>query len=85
MSRTQIKDRSRAPGVWDKMWEQIPMVGEQLIAKKTMERRPAVAANRPQAAVSTGISRGKPPVASNKVKTEAARVGRPRQPRRPKQ
>lgn len=27
VSRAQVKDRSRAPGAWDRMWEQIPIVG----------------------------------------------------------
>ncbi|KAK5172077.1 uncharacterized protein LTR77_003714 [Saxophila tyrrhenica] len=27
VSRAQVKDRSRAPGVWDRMWEDIPLAG----------------------------------------------------------
>ena len=55
VSRTQLRDRSRAPGVLDRMWEQIPMEGEpeEAIAKRMREkrsageRRPVLMANRP--------------------------------------
>lgn len=36
VSRSYIKDRSRAPGAWDRMWEQIPLVGKE---RKTMNSR----------------------------------------------
>ena len=44
---TKDRDRSRAPGVWKRVWEQIPMSGEEPIKAKDMDRKPAVAANRP--------------------------------------
>jgi hypothetical protein len=45
VSRQQVKDRSRVPGVWDRMWEQIPMVGEEA-PKRRAERVAYTIANR---------------------------------------
>lgn len=45
-----VLDRSSAPGVWPKIWKQIPELGSQNDPEKKMgeERRPLVMANRPQ-------------------------------------
>ena len=51
VSRAQLKDRSRAPGVWDKMWEQIPMTGQEPVRKEAAGKGPVVAANRPAASI----------------------------------
>ena len=50
VSRSQFKDRSRAPGAWNKVWEQIPTVDEVVKQREAMDlssRAPVVAANRP--------------------------------------
>ena len=49
VSRSQITDRSRAPGAWNRMWEQIPMLGEAPVLRPRAERKPVVMANRPRA------------------------------------
>ena len=55
VSRTQVRDRSRAPGVWEEVWKQIPYVGEEPVKKdkQSGEKRPAVAANRPAVTTTT--------------------------------
>lgn len=52
VSAAQVKDRSRAPGVWERVWEQIPMAGEYPVPRETM-KRPVVAANRAASAIKT--------------------------------
>jgi hypothetical protein len=62
VSRQQIKDRSRAPGVWDTMWRQIPMVGEEKSAEvRAAEKVPYAISNRPN----TGAGAKAPPPASS--------------------
>lgn len=43
-----VKDRSAAPGVWGKMWVQIPELGSSPVLRISKERKPAIMANRPQ-------------------------------------
>lgn len=38
VARDQMRDRSRAPGVWNGLWEQIPMLGEEHVDSKREER-----------------------------------------------
>ena len=45
VSETQVKDRSRAPGMWKKIWEQIPMAGEAPV-KREVVKRPVLPSNR---------------------------------------
>jgi hypothetical protein len=60
VSRQQIKDRSRAPGVWDTMWRQIPMVGEEKSAEvKAAEKVPYAISNRPN---TRAAAKAPPPV-----------------------
>lgn len=56
VSRTQLKDRSKVPGVWDAMWEQIAKPGDKIalmdkVVQREKEgivaREPAITANRP--------------------------------------
>ena len=46
VNNNQPKDRSRAPGIWKKMWEQIPMAGDQVAIRRPLERRPVLPSNR---------------------------------------
>lgn len=40
VTRGMVRDRSRVPGVWDRMWEQIPVVGEEGVEEeRKMEGR----------------------------------------------
>ena len=43
VNRVQAKDRSAVPGVWDKMWEQIPMEGTRKERRVVLEQRRAEA------------------------------------------
>jgi hypothetical protein len=56
---SQFKDRSRAPGVWSKIWQQIPMTGEAHAARKEVERRAVLPSNRsiPASNERRGLSR----------------------------
>jgi hypothetical protein len=56
---SQFKDRSRAPGVWSKIWQQIPMTGEAHAVRKEVERRAVLASNRsiPVSREGKGVSR----------------------------
>lgn len=47
IDRAQITDKSQAPGLWDRIWEQIPVKGEQPAARMVM-KEPVVMANRRQ-------------------------------------
>lgn len=49
VARDQVKDRSAAPGVFDKLWKQIPEKGSQgdPFAATRAQRRPTNMANRP--------------------------------------
>ncbi|KAK3715105.1 hypothetical protein LTR37_007315 [Vermiconidia calcicola] len=62
VSRSQIKDRSRVPGVWDKMWEGIPFVGEEGV-KEPVQKAKAVysMANRQPTSSATGRRPPPPP------------------------
>jgi hypothetical protein len=56
---SQYKDRSRAPGVWSKIWQQIPMTGEAHVVRKEVERRAVLPSNRsiPVSREGKGVSR----------------------------
>lgn len=41
VSRTRGKDKSAVPGVWDRMWEQIPMEGEKAERQLLLEQKKA--------------------------------------------
>lgn len=43
---SQFKDRSRAPGIWSKIWQQIPMAGEARAVKREVGRRAVLPSNR---------------------------------------
>jgi hypothetical protein len=45
VSETQFKDRSRAPGIWKKIWEQIPMAGEAPVKREAV-KKPVLPSNR---------------------------------------
>ena len=47
VNQSQVMDRSRAPGVWDRMWKQIPLDGETPVREIKTDRKPAGMANRP--------------------------------------
>lgn len=51
VSRQQVKDRSRAPGVWNTMWEQIPVEGSEGVRREVrgQGRVPYAITNRPRA------------------------------------
>lgn len=53
---TTAKDRSRVPGVWEKMWAQIPYVGEDVAVVGKGERRPVSMQNR-----AVGVQQPPPP------------------------
>jgi len=54
------RNKSQAPGVWEKMWEQIPIKGQELL--KTADRKPPVMANRTAPPrPSSGAARVSPP------------------------
>lgn len=63
VARDQMKDRSRVPGVWNTIWEQIPMVGEEPVANtkdpKNVIRRVKTSAQNSTSAVAA--KRNKPP------------------------
>ena len=56
VNMSQFKDRSRAPGIWSKIWQQIPMIGEPHLVTKEVERRAVLASNR--SAPTTGAGKG---------------------------
>jgi len=69
------KNKSNAPGVWEKMWEQIPIKGQEPL--KVADRKPRVMSNR--------LAPAKPSVASARVssplppvKKGKSKVGSPR-------
>jgi hypothetical protein len=78
VSRAQLKDRSRAPGAWDAMWEQIPVEGEEGNDGVKKEGRgegrvPYAIANRPGGDAGSRTwdnSRPTPPGASTSVKSK---------------
>ena len=45
VNERQSKDRSRAPGIWKKIWEQIPMAGEAPV-KREVVKKPVLPSNR---------------------------------------
>ncbi|KAK4545515.1 hypothetical protein LTR36_002865 [Oleoguttula mirabilis] len=46
---TTGRDRSRVPGAWERMWRQIPMIGDEVVATVVKEeRRPVTMQNRAQ-------------------------------------
>ena len=47
-------DRSRAPGVWKTIWEQIPLDGERSVVREGAEKRTVLASNRPVAVARQG-------------------------------
>jgi len=54
------RNKSQAPGVWEKMWEQIPIKGQEPL--KTADRKPPVMANRTAPPrPSSGAARVSPP------------------------
>jgi len=68
-SRQQVMDRSRAPGVWDRMWEQIPLVGEEGKTGKGDEKVGYAISNR--------TSRTPVPPVGNAPAPEIANTARP--------
>lgn len=57
VSRNGVKDRSRAPGVWDKMWEQIPLRGQESVKREPVGKMPVAAANRTATSSTKGGTR----------------------------
>ncbi|KAK5123422.1 hypothetical protein LTR85_002854 [Meristemomyces frigidus] len=51
------KDRSHVPGVWERMWKQIPMAGDEVVIAAKGERKPVGLQNRPQLGQQVGPPR----------------------------
>lgn len=52
------RNKSQAPGVWEKMWDQITIKGQESLKVAPKDRKPPVMANRP-APVSPSVGAGK--------------------------
>ncbi|KAM0717719.1 hypothetical protein Q7P37_007571 [Cladosporium fusiforme] len=56
-------NKSQAPGVWEKMWDQIPIKGQEPIKVPLADKKPVVMANRsPPTAAAASPKRPPPPV-----------------------
>lgn len=62
-------NKSQAPGVWEKMWDQIPIKGQEPVKIPPKERKPPVMANRPPPAPAAAAPKRPPPP----VKAKGAR------------
>lgn len=65
VNRSQVKDKSAAPGIWDTMWEQIPMVGD-ASPKRVPQPAIPVVANRKEVTAHRFVAQAKTAPASGK-------------------
>lgn len=75
VDRAQITDKSQAPGVWDRIWEQLPMKGEER-ASRAAVKEPVIMANRRQPMGRTSFTgRVRAPPPPPPVKNSASNAG----------
>lgn len=68
-----VKNRSRAPGVWEKMWEQITIKGREPVKVPPKERLPPAMANRAVPSGGAGRKLPPPPPAKGGAKSKRSR------------